>query len=61
MAGGSRYFIGNALQAMTTAWLMVELTGSSFLAAPVQTPVFLPMLLLALPAGLMADTTAWRG
>jgi len=57
LAGGSIYFIGNAMQAMATAWLMVELTGSSFLAALVQTAVFLPMFLLSLPAGVMADTT----
>ncbi len=57
LAGGSIYFIGNAMQAMATAWLMVELTGSSFLAALVQTAVFLPMFLFSLPAGVMADTT----
>ena len=45
LTGGSVYFIGNAMQAMATAWLMVELTGSSFLAALVQTAVFLPMFL----------------
>ena len=50
------YFIGNAMQAMAASWLMVELTGSSFLAALVQTAVFLPMFLLALPAGVLADT-----
>jgi MFS family permease len=57
MAGGTVYFVGNAMQAMATAWLMVEISGSSFLAALVQTAVFLPMFLLALPAGVMADTT----
>ncbi len=60
LAGGSVYFVGNAMQAMATAWLMVELTGSSFLAALVQTAVFLPMFLLSLPAGVMADTTDRR-
>ncbi len=60
LAGGTVYFIGNAMQAMATAWLMVELTGSSFLAALVQTAVFLPMFLFALPAGVMADTTDRR-
>ena len=58
--GGSVYFVGNAMQAMAAAWLMIELTGSSFLAALVQTAVFLPMFLLALPAGVMADTTDRR-
>ncbi|MBC7608664.1 MAG: MFS transporter [Polaromonas sp.] len=54
------FFIGNGMQAMAAAWLMVELTGSSFLAALVQTAVFLPMFLLALPAGVLADTTDRR-
>ena len=54
---GAAYFMGNAMQAMAAAWLMVELTGSAFLAALVQTAVFLPMFLLALPAGVLADTT----
>ena len=57
LTGGSIYFIGNAMQVMATAWLMIELTGSSFLAALVQTAVFLPMFLLSLPAGVLADTT----
>ena len=60
LGGGTVYFIGNAMQAMAAAWLMVEMTGSSFLAALVQTAVFLPMFLLALPAGVMADTTDRR-
>ncbi|HLL18761.1 MAG TPA: MFS transporter [Rubrivivax sp.] len=60
LAGGTLYFIGNAMQAMAAAWLMVEVTGSSFLAALVQTAVFLPMFLLVLPAGVMADTTDRR-
>jgi len=57
---GAVYFIGNAMHAMAAAWLMVELTGSSFLAALVQTAVFLPMFLLAMPAGVLADTTDRR-
>jgi MFS family permease len=48
------------MQVMAASWLMVELTGSSFLAALVQTAVFLPMFLLALPAGVLADTTDRR-
>ncbi|MGH6626790.1 MAG: MFS transporter [Burkholderiaceae bacterium] len=59
-SGGGIYFIGNAMQTMAAAWLMVELTGSSFLAALVQTAVFLPMFLLSLPAGVLADTTDRR-
>lgn len=57
---GGVFFIGNGMQAMAAAWLMVELTGSSFLAALVQTAVFLPMFLLALPAGVLADTNDRR-
>ncbi len=60
LTGGSIYFIGNAMQAMAAAWLMVEVSGSSFLAALVQTAVFLPMFLIALPAGVLADTTDRR-
>ena len=57
---GGVYFIGNAMHAMAAAWMMVELTGSSFLAALVQTAVFLPMFLLSLPAGVWADLTDRR-
>src|SRR6187549_4022969 len=59
-ASSGIYFIGNAMQAMAASWLMVELTGSSFLAALVQTAVFLPMFLLSLPSGVLADTTDRR-
>ncbi len=58
--GSAVYFTGNAMQVMAASWLMVELTGSSFFAALVQTAVFLPMFLLALPAGVLADTTDRR-
>jgi MFS family permease len=54
------YFVANAMQSMAAAWLMVELTGSSLLAALVQTAVFLPMFALSLPAGVLADTTDRR-
>jgi MFS family permease len=53
---GGIYFLGNAMQTMAAAWMMVELSGSSFLAALVQTAVFLPMFLFSLPAGVLADT-----
>ncbi|GHC70942.1 MFS transporter [Pseudorhodoferax aquiterrae] len=59
-SSGGIYFIGNAMQTMAGAWMMVELTGSSFLAALVQTAVFLPMFLLSLPAGVLADITDRR-
>jgi MFS family permease len=57
---GAVYFVGNAMQTMAAAWMVVELTGSSFLAALVQTAVFLPMFLLSLPAGVLADITDRR-
>ena len=60
LASSAIYFIGNAMQSMAASWLMVELTGSSFLAALVQTAVFLPMFLLSLPSGVLADTTDRR-
>ena len=60
LGGGTLYFIGNAMQVMAAAWLMVEITGSPFLAALVQTAVFLPMFALSLPAGVLADTTDRR-
>ncbi len=58
--GGAIYFIGNAMQTMAATWEMVEATGSGFLAALVQTAVFLPMFLLSLPAGVLADITDRR-
>ena len=58
--GSAVYFVGNAMQTMAAAWMMVELTGSSFLAALVQTAVFLPMFLFSLPAGVLADITDRR-
>ena len=57
---GGVFFIGSGMQSMSASWLMIEQTGSSFLAALVQTAVFLPMFLLALPAGVLADTTDRR-
>lgn len=58
--GAAVYFVGNAMQTMAATWEMVEATGSGFLAALVQTAVFLPMFLLSLPAGVLADTTDRR-
>ena len=57
---GGIYFIGNAMQTMAASWMMVQISGSSFLAALVQTAVFLPMFLLSLPAGVWADITDRR-
>ncbi len=59
LASGA-YFIANAMHLTVAAWLTVERTGSSFLAALVQTAVFLPMFVLSLPAGVLADTTDRR-
>ena len=53
LGGGTLYFIGSFMQSTAAAWMMVEISGSSFLAALVQTAVFLPMFLLALPAGVL--------
>ena len=58
--GGTIYYIGNAMQVMAASWLMVEISGSSFLAALVQTAVFMPMFVLSLPAGVLADITDRR-
>jgi MFS family permease len=57
---GTLFFIGNGMQMMAASWLMVERGGSSLLAALVQTAVFLPMFLLALPGGVLADTADRR-
>lgn len=54
------YFTANAMMAMAAAWMMVELQASSFVVALVQTAVFLPMFVLALPSGVLADTTDRR-
>ena len=58
--GGGIYFICNAMQTMAASWSMVQISGSSFLVALVQTAVFLPMFLLSLPAGVWADITDRR-
>lgn len=57
---GGLFFVGNAMQNMAASWLMIELSGSPFLAALVQTASFLPMFLLSLPAGVLADTSNRR-
>ena len=59
-SSGGVYFLGTAMQTMAAAWMMVELSGSSFLAALVQTAVFMPMFLFSLPAGVLADTADRR-
>lgn len=53
---GALFYVGNAMLNMAASWLMIEMTGSPFLSALVQTTSFLPMFLLSLPAGVLADT-----
>ena len=59
-ASGGVFFLGNAMHTMAVSWLMVQITHSSVLAALVQTATFLPMFLLSLPAGVLADTADRR-
>ncbi|HRI17224.1 MAG TPA: MFS transporter, partial [Burkholderiaceae bacterium] len=59
-ASGGVFFLGNAMHTMAVSWLMVQITHSSFLAALVQTAAFLPMFLLSLPGGVLADTADRR-
>jgi len=47
--------IGTLVQATAAAWLMTTLTSSTQLVALVQTAVTLPVVLFALPVGVMAD------
>ena len=37
LGSGGIYFLGNAMHTMAVSWLMVEITGSPFLSALVQT------------------------
>jgi MFS family permease len=55
--GGGIHFLGSAMHTTASSWLMVQVSGSSLLAALVQTAAFLPMFLLSLPAGVLADST----
>lgn len=48
--------IGTWMQTVGAQWLLVHQANSSTLVALVQTASLLPMLLLALPAGALADT-----
>ncbi len=54
-ASGGIYFVGNAMQTMAASWMMAQISNSSCLGVLVQTAVFLPMFILALPAGVWAD------
>ena len=48
--------IGTWMQTVGAQWLLVDQPNASTLVALVQTASMLPMLLLALPAGALADT-----
>ncbi|HUO86738.1 MAG TPA: MFS transporter [Thermoanaerobaculia bacterium] len=52
--------LGTWLQSVGAAWLMTELTTSATLVALVQAATSLPMFLLALPAGALADVVDRR-
>jgi MFS family permease len=47
--------IGTWMQGTASAWLMTSLTPSTLMVALVQTSVTLPIFLLALPGGVLAD------
>jgi MFS family permease len=48
------------MQSVAGAWLMTSLTSSALLVALMQTAISLPMFLLSLPAGVMADLVERR-
>src|SRR5689334_8662934 len=48
-------YTGSWMQAVATGWLMTSLTSSPVWVALVQAAVSLPVLLVALPAGALAD------
>src|SRR5262249_51224877 len=52
--------IGTWMEDVDEAWLMVSLTTSPMLVALVETAGSLPMVLLALPAGALADVVDRR-
>src|SRR5262245_43896271 len=47
--------IGTWMQSVGTAWLMTSLTPSPLLVALMQTATSLPVFLLGIPAGVLAD------
>src|SRR3954451_18615466 len=48
-------YTGSWMQNVATGWLMISLTSSPMWVALVQVAVSLPVLLIALPAGALAD------
>src|SRR5258706_2800710 len=47
--------LGTLMQSVGAAWLMGDLGASSILVAMVQTATFLPVFLVGIPAGALAD------
>ena len=47
--------LGTLMQSVGAAWLMGDLGASSALVAAVQTATFLPVFLVGIPAGVLAD------
>src|SRR5215207_8780814 len=47
--------VGSLMQSVASAWVMGDLGASSTLVASVQTASFLPMFLLGIPSGALAD------
>ncbi|WP_035486447.1 MFS transporter, partial [Geminicoccus roseus] len=54
-AGNTVSNLGWLIQSVAAAWLMTELVGTADWVALVQSALLLPMLLFALPAGVLAD------
>jgi MFS family permease len=48
--------IGTFVRDLASAWLMTELSASPFAVALIQAAATLPVMLLAIPAGVLADT-----
>src|SRR3546814_4267650 len=46
---------GGLIQTVAAAWMMTALTGNAEMVALVQTSATLPMMLISLPAGSLAD------
>jgi MFS family permease len=49
-------YIGSWMQNVNTGWLMTSLTGSPMMVSLVQVAMSLPVFLVVLPAGALADT-----
>ena len=54
-------YFGNAIQSVGAAWLMTALDGRADRVALVQTAIQLPIMLLALVGGAVADCTTGAG